>query len=72
MDESRENNARNVSLYLETVKKKSCQKLSSTSALQLYIGPVYFYARRKRPVINFPKQKARRNRVPSSFHEMEE
>lgn len=53
-------------------KKKSCQKLSSTSALQLYIGPVYFYARRKRPVINFPKQKARRNRVPSSFHEMEE
>lgn len=72
MDESRENNACNVSLYLETVKKKSCQKLSSTSALQLYIGSVYFYARRKRPVINFPKQKARRNRVPSSFHEMEE
>lgn len=61
------------SFYFDTVKKKILPKsLSSTSALRLYIGSMYFYAGRKRPVINFPKQKARRNRVPSSFHETEE
>lgn len=44
-------------------KKKENLAKNYLARYRVFGAGVYFYACRKRPVINFPKQKARRNRA---------